>query len=147
MMKFPTYDVPKIESELIKYWQKNKTVDRLRSKNSKGKKFNFLDGPPYTSGKFHLAHAWNYALKDIVLRYKRMQGLNVWDRNGFDVHGLPTEHKVMAKHDLKTKEDIKKFGVVKFVGECEKFSLEMAKIMTKDLTRMGVTVDSSNPYM
>ena len=146
-MKFIEYNHAKVESEVLKYWQKHKIVEKLRKRNEKGKKFNFLDGPPYTSGKFHLAHAWNYALKDIVLRYKRMQGLNVWDRNGFDVHGLPTEHKVMAKHDLKTKEDIKKFGVVKFVGECEKFSLEMAKIMTKDLTRMGVTVDSSNPYM
>ncbi|HLD01001.1 MAG TPA: isoleucine--tRNA ligase [Candidatus Nanoarchaeia archaeon] len=146
-MKFPTYDVPKIESELIKYWQKNKTVDRLRSKNSKGKKFYFLDGPPYTSGKFHLAHAWNYSLKDIILRYKRAKGFKVWDRNGFDVHGLPTEHKVMDKYSLKTKEDIQKFGVDKFVSECEKFCLEMAKVMTKDLIRMGISFDLSNPYM
>jgi len=63
------------------------------------------------------------------------------------VHGLPTEHKVMEKFNLKTKEDIDRFGIAKFVEECEKFCLEMAQIMTKDLVRMGITVDHSDPYM
>jgi len=145
-MKYPNYD-HSLEPEILAYWQKNKIVEKLREKNNQGKKFYFLDGPPYTSGKFHLGHAWNYALKDICLRYKRMHGFKVWDRNGFDVHGLPTEHKVMAKYNLETKEDIQKFGVDKFVDECQKFCLEMAEVMTKDLIRMGVTLDVSNPYM
>jgi len=146
-MKFDSYNHKELEPGIIKFWQENKIVDKLRNKNKNGKKFNFLDGPPYTSGKFHLAHAWNYALKDLSLRYKRMHGFNVWDRNGFDVHGLPTEHKVMDKYNLKTKEDIEKFGVDKFVKECQKFCLEMADVMTKDLVRMGVTFDLSDPYM
>ncbi len=146
-MVFETYDAQKIEPKILEFWQKNRIFEQLREKRKKGKKFYFLDGPPYTSGKFHLAHAWNYALKDILLRYKRSQNMHVWDRNGFDVHGLPTEHKVMEKFNLQTKEDIEKFGVSNFVQECEKFCLEMAGIMTKDLARMGVTFDLSNPYM
>ena len=146
-MQFPDYNPQQLEPQILEFWKKNKILDSLRKRNKKGKKFYFLDGPPYTSGKFHLGHAWNYALKDITLRYKRMQGLKVWDRNGFDVHGLPTEHKVMEKFGLKTKEDIQKFGLDKFMQECEKFCLEMAEVMTKDLQRMGVTVDTSNPYM
>lgn len=146
-MRFTKYNPGVIEPALLQYWKEERVVERLRKRNHNGKKFYFLDGPPYTSGKFHLGHAWNYALKDLVLRYKRMQELNVWDRNGFDVHGLPTEHKVMAKHGLKTKEDIQKYGVDKFVKECEEFCLGMADVMTKDLVRMGVTLDVSNPYM
>lgn len=146
-MKFAEYNHAEVEPQILDYWTKNKVVDKLRKLNAKGPKFYFLDGPPYTSGKFHLAHAWNYALKDIVLRYKRMQRFHLWDRNGFDVHGLPTEHKVMDKHGLKTKDDIQKFGVAKFVKECEQFCLEMAEIMKLDLQRMGVTLDLSNPYM
>lgn len=146
-MKFEKYDFKDVEPQVLEYWEQHKVVEKLRAKNAEGSKFYFLDGPPYTSGKFHLGHAWNYALKDIALRYKRSHGLNVWDRNGFDVHGLPTEHKVMEKFKLETKEDIQKFGLDKFMQECEKFCLEMAGIMTKDLRRMGVTVDSSNPYM
>src|SRR3989344_1331199 len=142
---FTDYNFNELEPEILKYWAEKQVVEKLRER--KGPKFYFLDGPPYTSGKFHLGHAWNYALKDIAIRYKRMQGFKVWDRNGFDVHGLPTEHKVMEKFKLETKEDIQKFGVDKFVKECELYCLEMAEVMTKDLKRMGVTLDTSNPYM
>ena len=110
-MQFKQYKSDELEPAILSYWQKNNTIEELRKRNKQGKKFYFLDGPPYTSGKFHLAHAWNYALKDMIIRYKRMHGFNVWDRNGFDVHGLPTEHKVMSKYGLKTKEDISTFGI------------------------------------
>ncbi|MEK6937520.1 MAG: isoleucine--tRNA ligase [Nanoarchaeota archaeon] len=146
-MKFPNYTHTEVEPKVLEYWQHNKIVEKLRKKYEKGPKFYFLDGPPYTSGRFHLAHAWNYSLKDFILRYKRAQGNHVWDRNGFDMHGLPTEHKVIEKFNLQTKEEIKKFGVDKFVAECETYCQEMAKIMTKDLQRMGVSFDVSDPYM
>lgn len=146
-MKFLNYNHTDLEPHILEYWQAEKIVEKVRKRNKDGKKFYFLDGPPYTSGKFHLGHAWNYALKDIFLRYKRMQGFNVWDRNGFDVHGLPTEHKVMDKYNLKTKEDIQQFGLDKFTEECEKFCLEMAEIMSNDLQRMGITVRITDPYM
>src|SRR3989338_8809499 len=122
---FTEYNFKELEPQILKYWSEKQVVEKLRER--KGPKFYFLDGPPYTSGKFHLAHAWNYALKDMVLRYKRSQGFHLWDRNGFDMHGLPTEHKVVEKFALKTKEEIHKFGVDKFVTECEKFCRESAK--------------------
>ena len=146
-MRFPAYNFKELEPKIIEFWKSQKVVEKRQKKNVKGEKFYFLDGPPYTSGKFHLGHAWNYALKDIGLRYKRSRGFNVWNRNGFDVHGLPTEHKVMDKYKLVTKEDIQKFGLAKFTKECQKFCLEMADIMTKDLERMGITVRKKNPYM
>src|SRR3989338_9180712 len=140
-MKFPNYNHQELEPEIQQYWKKNKILEKLRTKNKSGKTWTFLQGPPYTSGKVHLGTAWNTVLKDIALRYKRSQGFNVWERNGYDVHGLPTEHKVMAKFNLKTKEDIDQFGVGKFVEECIKFSQEMGEQMTKDFLRLGVTLD------
>jgi isoleucyl-tRNA synthetase len=146
-MIFQNYSHKDIEPQVLEYWNKNKVVESLRKKTSKGKPFCFLQGPPYTSGKVHLGTAWNTALKDIIVRYKRSRGFNVWDRNGYDVHGLPTEHKVIAKHDLKEKEDIEKFGVDLFIRECEKFSLEMGEQMTKDFQRIGSTLDYTDSYM
>lgn len=128
------------------YWNKKKIVEKKRKKNKDGPKFYFLEGPPYTSGYIHLGHAWNMALKDMVLRYKRMQGFNVWDRMGYDMHGLPTEQKVMAKLNLKDKEDIEKFGLKKFQRECRKFCLEMMEKMNEDFIRLGATLDFSDPY-
>lgn len=146
-MKYTNYNHNELEPEILKYWEKNKVLEKLRKKNENGKKWSFLQGPPYTSGKVHLGTSWNTALKDIILRYKRTQGFCVWDRNGFDVHGLPTAHKVMAKHKLKTKEDIEEFGIGKFIKECTAFSLEMGEQMANDFKRIGCTLDYSDSYM
>ncbi|MBT4651198.1 isoleucine--tRNA ligase [Candidatus Woesearchaeota archaeon] len=146
-MRFPLFNPQEIEPKILRYWNNEKIIEQTRERNKKGKKFYFLDGPPYTSGRLHLGHAWNYALKDTIIRYKRMTGHNVWDRNGFDMHGLPTAHKVMAKHKLETKEDIIKFGLAKFIQECIDFSKEMADLMVKDLQRMGISLKLDDPYM
>jgi isoleucyl-tRNA synthetase len=94
-----------------------------------------------------MGHAWNNSLKDIVLRYKRMKGFDVWDRAGYDMHGLPTERKVMALHKMKRKEEIEKFGVAKFVEECMKYSKDRAQEMNQDLKRLGIWMDFEDPYM
>ncbi len=145
-MRFAEYHPQELEKEILAFWQKNKIVEKLRRRNQKGPRFYFLEGPPYTSGHIHLGHAWNMALKDFVLRYKRMQGFNVWDRMGYDMHGLPTEQKTMAKLGLKNKEEIEKFGVGKFTKECKKFCVEMMRKMNDDFKRIGATLDFSHPY-
>lgn len=145
-MKFPNYDHQKLEPEILKFWQENEVTEFLRKRNKKGKKFYFLQGPPYTSGHIHLGHAWNMGLKDMVLRYKRMNKFNVWDRMGYDMHGLPTEQKAMAGLGLKNKDDIEKFSVKKFMEECRKFCTEMMVKMDEDFQRLGATLDFSDPY-
>src|SRR3989344_5487501 len=120
------------EKDVLAFWEKEKIYPKLKKRNSKGEKFYFLQGPPYTSGKIHIGHAWNNAMKDMLMRYKRFRGFNVWDRAGYDMHGLPTENAVQKKLGYKTKEEIEKHGVDKFVKECEKFSIEHAKYMNED---------------
>jgi isoleucyl-tRNA synthetase len=137
----------KAEEEILKFWEKEKIYEKIKKRNSKGKKFYFLQGPPYTSGKLHIGHAWNNALKDIILRYKRMQGFDVWDRAGYDMHGLPTENKVQKNLGFKFKEQIEEYGVDKFVKECMKFSEEHAEMMNKDLWKLGIWMDYENAYM
>ena len=100
-MTFPDYKHRELELQILDYWQKSHILEALRKRNAKKPKFYFLEGPPYTSGRVHLGTAWNMALKDMLLRYKRMQGFNVWDRAGYDMHGLPTENKVQDKLKLK----------------------------------------------
>ena len=145
-MLFPDYTHAELEPQVLDYWKQNKVVEKLRKRNKKGKKFYFLEGPPYTSGHIHLGHAWNMALKDMVLRYKRALGYHVWDRMGYDMHGLPTEQKVMTKLNLKNKEDILAFGLKKFMQECEIFCKEMMLKMNEDFQRIGATLDFSEPY-
>ncbi|HIH10726.1 TPA: isoleucine--tRNA ligase, partial [Candidatus Woesearchaeota archaeon] len=145
-MRFETYDHKVVELQVLDYWKKNTVVQKLRKKYQKGKPFYFLQGPPYTSGRVHIGTAFQTSLKDVVLRYKRMRGFNVWDRMGYDMHGLPTEQKVMTKLNLKNKEEIEQFGVKKFTQECEQFCTDMMYKMNEDFIRLGITLDFSNPY-
>ena len=140
------YNFKEVEQSILDFWQEKKIFEKLRKRNAKGKNFYFLQGPPYTSGRLHIGHAWNNSLKDIVLRYKRMCGFNVWDRAGYDMHGLPTENAVQKKLGIKDKQEIEKYGVEKFIRECIKFSSENAKQMDKDLARLGVWMDFENAY-
>ncbi len=145
-MKFPEYNSQTLEPQILAFWQKHNTTEFLRNRNKNGKPYYFLEGPPYTSGKVHIGTAWQTSMKDIILRYKRMQGFNVWDRMGYDMHGLPTSQKVMKKFNLKNKDDILKFGLSKFTKECEKFCTDMMHVMNKDFERLGLTLDFTDPY-
>jgi isoleucyl-tRNA synthetase len=140
------YEPLAVETKVLKFWKDRKIYEKQKALGKKGKKFYFLQGPPYTSGTFHVGHALNHTLKDMVLRYKRMNGFDVWDRGGWDMHGMPTSRKVQERFKLFNKEDIERFGVGKFVQECEKFSKEMMTAMTKDLIRWGVWLDHENAY-
>ena len=141
-----SYNAHKVEKDALKLWDKNKIYQKAKKKNKGKKKFYFLDGPPYTSGKVHLGTAWNKSLKDCILRYKRMSGLDAWDRAGYDMHGLPTAHKIQEKFNLKDKEAIKKFGVAKFINECKKFSIDNMEAMNKTFQELGGWMDYENAY-
>jgi len=146
-MPIANYDALKIEPEILAFWEKNKIYQKAKEKGKNKQKFYFLDGPPYTSGKVHIGTAWNKTLKDAVLRFKRMQGFDVWDRAGYDTHGLPTAHAVEKKFGIKRKEEIPKFGIKKFIEECRKLCLENKEFMDKDFIRLGIWMDFKNPYM
>jgi len=141
------YDFKIIEKETLRFWQQKKVSEKLRKKLKRKKKFYFLDGPPYTSGRIHMGTAWNQVLKDMILRYKRMKRFDVWDRGGYDMHGLPTENAVQKKLRIKDKKEIENFGVAKFVDECKKFSIEMMEQMNKDFEKLAVSLNHKNPYM
>ena len=81
-------DFKKIEEETLEFWKKKKIYEKSVEKNKKGKKFYFLQGPPFTSGRLHIGHAWNNSMKDMAMRYFRLTGRNVWDRAGYDMHGF-----------------------------------------------------------
>ncbi len=139
-----TYDFKTSEQAMLEFWKQHKIYEKARARGTKD--YYFLDGPPYTSGKVHLGTAWNKALKDQVLRYKRMRGFKVWDRAGYDMHGLPTEHAAQKQLKLATKEDIEAYGLAKFIEACKKLCVENMHVMNEDFLRLGVWMDFENAY-
>lgn len=141
------YNHKEIEENVLEFWKKNKIFEKVRKKNKGGKKFYFLQGPPYTSGKIHIGTAWNNCLKDMIMRFMRLKGFDVWDRGGYDTHGLPIENKVQKDLRLQFKEDIEKYGVAKFTEKCEKFARDGAKTMSKEMQKLGIWMDNDDPYL
>ncbi|MEM2070996.1 MAG: isoleucine--tRNA ligase, partial [Archaeoglobaceae archaeon] len=141
----PSYSPQKVEAEVSKFWKEKKIYEKVKSRS--GRKFYFVDGPPYTTGRIHLGTAWNKIIKDTILRYKRMNGYDITDTPGWDMHGLPIEVKVEQEFGFKNKRDIEKFGVEKFVQKCMEYALKNKDAMTEQFKSLGVWMDWENPYM
>lgn len=150
------------EEEIKRFWESKGIYGKLLAERRKrmtlsasissassaiGKKFYFLDGPPYATGSIHVGTAWNKILKDAFIRFWRMTGFNVWDQPGYDTHGLPIENKVEKNFQIKSKSDIEKLGIGKFVQECRKFATKYIDIMSQQFADLGVWMDWSNPYL
>ena len=141
------YDPPKVEQEIIDFWEKNKIFEKSLELRKNGKKFVFLEGPPTANGLPHPGHVLTRTMKDLILRYKTMKGYYIERKAGWDTHGLPVEIEVEKLLGLKNKQEIEDYGVKKFNEECKKsvFKYEEAwKEMTK---RVGFWIDMENPYI
>ncbi len=135
------------EQEILKFWQEKQIYQKSKKKNAKGKPFYLMDGPPYATGHIHMGTALNKILKDIAMRSHRLQGFDVFDRPGYDTHGVPIEIKIEKKLGFKTKQDIEKFGVKKFIDECKKFATQFIDVMNQEFVNLGVWMDFTNPYL
>ncbi|MCE4604115.1 MAG: isoleucine--tRNA ligase [Aeropyrum sp.] len=144
------YDQFGLEEYVKKYWSERNVYGKVKNKSSKSpRKFYFLDGPPYASAKsIHVGTAWNKIVKDVVLRYHRMAGYNVWDKPGYDTHGLPIEVKIEQQLGIKVKREIEeRVGVERFIEECKAFVDENMEAMTRQFKEVGVFMDWEEPYV
>lgn len=137
---------PKLEKEVLKFWQKNKIFEKLRKKNQGKKRWSFLDGPITANNPMGVHHAWGRTYKDLFQRYKAMQGFDQRFQNGFDCQGLWVEVEVEKEMGFETKKDIEKFGIEKFVKACKKRVLKYSKIQTEQSIRLGQWMDWENSY-
>ena len=131
------------EPERIDHWKKIGLYEQIQVKNSDGKSFILHDGPPFTNGDLHLGHALNKTLKDTILRYKWMCGMNAPYIPGWDSHGLPIEHKVSRELQESGRTDYTPLEVRK---ACAQFADKYRVIQSKQFERLGVTADWANEY-
>jgi len=140
------FNAQSIERGVQEYWRIHDTYKTVKKQHSAGKPFFFVDGPPYTTGTIHLGTAWNKILKDSILRYYRMNGRDVIDRAGYDMHGLPIEVKVEQELGFKSKKDIEKFGIRPFIERCREFAIRNKLLMDDQFAGLGVWLDFTNAY-
>jgi len=136
-------DLPKKEPDILRFWQERDIYKKLIEKNREGKTFMLHDGPPYANGHIHIGHALNKILKDIIIKFKSMQGYRAEYVPGWDCHGLPIEHNVdkalgQKKHSM-SKLDIRR--------ECRKFAQQFVDIQKQEFIRLGVLGRWEEPYL
>ena len=136
-----------LEKRVQEFWRRTKAYEKTRKLRESGKDFYFVDGPPYTTGSIHLGQALNKTIKDAVVRWRRMQGFNVRDQPGYDMHGLPIEVQVEKTLGITNKREIEELGIERFVSTCRQFSLDLLGKMTDQFKELGVWMDWDNPYM
>ncbi|AHC39862.1 isoleucyl-tRNA synthetase [Mycoplasma ovis str. Michigan] len=82
------------QADYSQFWLREKVYESRLKKNSNKSLFLVIDGPPYANGAIHMGHALNKILKDFIVRWKNISGFKSPFLPGWDVHGLPIEHKV-----------------------------------------------------
>jgi len=142
--KFPMKaDLPKREPGFIKDWLE-KDIYQLIRKNCTGKpKYILHDGPPYANGDIHIGHALNKTLKDIVVKFKTMQGFDSAYVPGWDCHGLPVEHQLFKELGI-TKYQI---AQVDFRKKAYDYAMSFVNRQKEQFIRLGVFGDWENPYL
>jgi len=142
----PPYNHRRIEYSVLKRWQEDLIPQKVAKLNEHGEPFFYLDGPPYTTGSVHVGIAYNKILKDIMLRYKRMQRFNVIDKPGFDMHGLPIE--ILVEKEVKINPgQMSEKDLEHFINSCRTLSRENLSLMSKEFMKLGVWMDWENPYL
>ena len=134
--------LPKREPDLLRKWQEDGIYEKVMKKNEGRPLYVLHDGPPYANGNIHLGTALNKILKDIIVRYKNMDGFQSPYVPGWDTHGLPIERKAIESVGLNSRSD----DPVHFRNACRDFALTHIGSMTEQFQRLGVIGDWGHPY-
>ncbi|MDB5192176.1 MAG: isoleucine-tRNA ligase [Segetibacter sp.] len=145
--EFSGLNLPNIEKEILAKWEESNAFEKSVDLREGAMPFVFYEGPPSANGMPGIHHVISRTLKDLVCRYKTMQGFQVKRKGGWDTHGLPVELGVEKMLGI-TKEDIgKKISVAEYNETCRR---EVLKYKDKwdDITKkMGYWVDLNDPYI
>ena len=136
-------NLAKREPGFLEFWEKRDVFGKMLKVRENSPSFILHDGPPYANGHLHIGTAFNKILKDIINKYKSMQGFYANYVPGWDTHGLPIE-----LHVLKTL-GVGKDAVDPVVlrEKCTEYALKFLDIQREEFIRLGVLGDWKNPYI
>ncbi len=145
--EFQQLNLPAIAAEMLEQWQAGQAFERSVSLREGAQPFVFYEGPPSANGMPGIHHVISRTLKDLVCRYKTMQGFQVRRKGGWDTHGLPVELGVEKELGI-TKEDIgKKISVQEYNNKCREAVLRYKDKWDELTIKMGYWVDLQHPYV
>lgn len=140
------YDNINTEEQIVDFWNQNNVFQKSISNNKDNESFIFYDGPPFATGLPHYGHILAGMIKDSICRWQTINGKYVPRRAGWDTHGLPIEYEIEKKFGIKTKEQIKEFGIANYNEACREIVMTYAGEWEKIMNRFGRWVDFKDDY-
>ena len=144
----PSPSFPAVEEGILSFWKGDDTfqtsIDQRTAANAE--EFVFYDGPPFANGLPHYGHLLTGYTKDMVPRFKTMQGYRVERRFGWDTHGLPAEVEAERQLGISGRLEIERVGIDKFNDACRTSVLKYTKEWEQYVTRQARWVDFENDY-
>lgn len=138
---------PAQEEKILAFWEKENIFEKSLRRTADGRPFVFFEGPPTANGRPGIHHLLARAYKDVILRYKTMQGFFVERKAGWDTHGLPVELQVEKELGISGKPDIEKYGIAEFNQKCKESVWQYKEEWERLTKRMGFWLDLEHPYI
>ncbi len=134
--------LPQKEPKYVERWKEMDLYHMVDEQTKDRKPFVFHDGPPYANGNMHMGHMLNKVIKDVIVRYKQLDGYYVPYIPGWDTHGLPIENAIQKQGVNR-----KKMSVAEFREKCEAYAYKQVEKQKEQLIRMGTLADYDQPYL
>jgi len=142
MTKLPKEcDILQIEEKWERRWEEM-GINRFDWQDTRRPAYSINTPPPYPSGDFHMGNVLNWTYFDILARFKRMTGYNVFFPQGWDCHGLPTEVEAEEYYGVKKTE----LPPAEFRKLCEQFVAKYIDVMKNAIIRLGCSIDWTTEY-
>ena len=141
------YDPVGLELSVAKRWKDEGTFEKSMERRRGSQPFTFLEGPPTANGKPGIHHVLSRLYKDMVCRWKTMEGYVVERKGGWDTHGLPVEIEVQKKLNLMSNEEIEAYGMEAFNEKCKESVWAYEEAWREMTERMAFWVDMDDPYV
>ncbi len=138
-------DFPTQELGVLKFWKESHAFEKMVAIHKGEPRWSFIDGPITANNPMGVHHGWGRMYKDLMLRFRTMQGHELRYQNGFDCQGLWVEVNVERDLGFKSKLDIEDYGLARFVLKCKERVLRYAAIQTEQSIRLGYWMDWNDP--
>ncbi len=139
---------PQMEEEVLRFWRERDIQRRSEAeKPADAPTFMLFDGPPTANGSPGIHHVLSRVFKDIIPRFKTMQGYRAIRKGGWDTHGLPVELEVEKELGFTTKQQIEEYGIEAFNARCRESVFRYVQEWEALTERVGFWVDMQHPYV
>lgn len=146
-LPWPDLSSDALEQQQLELWKREDLFRRTLERTAGGEPFVFFEGPPTANGRPGIHHVFSRTIKDLICRFRAMQGRSVTRIAGWDTHGLPVEIEVEKELKLAGKRDIERYGVAAFNARARESVFRYKSEWETLSDRIGYWLDYDRPYV